>query len=146
MPPRPLAQRGARRSRLPQRRHPPSRNNEPWFSRQKFPKASTSRLAGMAASELIAAMFPSRPAATMAWGSGSAGYSRSQTDDTITRRHVACTHHQRAARCPTLEPLVRASIWINSPNQAYLVTLHEHVLTHGTPLACYADRHGIFRT
>jgi transposase len=29
--------------------------------------------------------------------------------------------------------------------KAYLETLREHVLTHGTPLAFYSDRHGIFR-
>jgi hypothetical protein len=28
--------------------------------------------------------------------------------------------------------------------KAYLETLREHVLRHGTPLACYSDRHGIF--
>ena len=30
--------------------------------------------------------------------------------------------------------------------KAYLATLREHVLTHGSPLAFYADRHGIFRS
>lgn len=29
--------------------------------------------------------------------------------------------------------------------KAYLETLRDHVLTHGTPLAFYSDRHGIFR-
>jgi hypothetical protein len=30
-------------------------------------------------------------------------------------------------------------------SQAYLAMLREHVLRHGTPLAFYSDRHGIFR-